>query len=466
MQDNSTFVVHQRQFVIARQVVSLGEDWDYRALPEGYFLSFQKALAVQTYGDVPTQSGKYVLGRRFLSEHGSSPNLGHTDTGRFCVVDWPYVMSDAAGLMGLLFSTGSAETICTSSPALAVQISGASIRNWQPKRTGVNWTPAPGTRVVGFRRLLADQRLDVSRGKVERRPLQLSDTRSETDATAALCTQLVAVARDVSADAGRLMVTLTAGVDSRTVFGALLASGVKFHAVTQYMPGSSETDVRIAADLCERYRVKHEIIHAGDIDQEIPAKCHAHTLSSYRDADNTTLFAQSYYRFLREGDVVLRGGCFETGRRYLSHHFARIPPEQATGATVWRNLDAGDQPTEIRQFFDDWLTWRRANDIGIDLIDALYFDQRVGAWLSSIEQGLDALPGISVQPVNSIVGYRSLLAGDPARRKQAVVQKEAMRLFEPTLLDTPFNPKAITAIVRERLREVVSRVPYLWRLAG
>ncbi|WP_377041731.1 hypothetical protein [Microvirga arabica] len=187
-----------------------------------------------------------------------------------------------------------------------------------------------------------------------------------------------------------------------------------------------------------------------DIGNAVALRCH--TADSVDDADQRYLIPGNSYRFLGNGEALIRGGCFEIGRRYYQHQLGNIAISEATGAQVSSRFGSV-LDTEVIQFLDSWLSWRRSHENGLDLTDNFYLDQRLGGWLSAVEQALDILPGTSVQPVNCERFFSSLMVPmSQEERCTGALQREVIRTLDRNLLKIPINPVKLEV----KLRNVAS----------
>jgi hypothetical protein len=275
--------------------------------------------------------------------------------------------------------------------------------------------------------------------------------------------ELTATVRQAAADAGTTYLALTAGLDSRTLLAALLAAGVRFEVITQVV--HNPMDVRVAARICRYLGVRHHVVEPQPRDEARWEAWRKHAFGSYCDADDNLLIPHNQYRFLGHDAILIRGGCFEIGRRFMVPTLHDLTFENATGEIIWQRFE-GDRPADpdTVRFLDEWLALGRQRHDKLDLIDAFYNDQRVGGWLAAVEQGLDLLPGASVQPANSDRVKEALLAPSPDERTAGSLQRMVVQDLEPRLMRFPVNPKPIT--VGRVVRAARSRAGRAVRLLG
>lgn len=418
---------HRRQFLISR---TARPGWLAIALPEGLVLSYDAALPVHREGE------KITLGIR-------TPDRA----GRFAVVDWPYIYPDTGGLLAIYYGAegiGSSQALLGAKPKPVIE------------KSGLNYFPVPGSRFRDVRTLLRDQRLHIPSGAAEfndRAPMRLAgfDVARET-----LTESLVETCRVLSKSAGRVLLGLTAGLDSRTVMACLRAGGVPFEAVTQTFPGMDRTDVDTARQLCKRFGVTHHVMTPQRYDQDDYETWRRHTGEGFNDTD-MHWFPLQLWRFLRPDDLFLKGGCFELGRWRYGRAFDGMDWVTATGERIVAALGASHDA----EVLDEWLGWRRSHPNGLDLVDGFHLDQRIGGWRGCTEQSKDALIGEFIHPANSPAAFNALLTPSLDERIGGRLQRELIRRLEPGLLDLPFNTpsraRGIARTVRRHLRRMVMR---------
>ena len=451
-----SIALHKRQFCIARSRYEFGSDWRHIDLPDGFILSYQADLPIQP---IRNETGETtIVGRCFSSVPGSLER--HDVAGRFAILNWPYVQTDAAGLMSLYYGGSALRPFVTSSPALAAHLAEADPLPIELKwKVGLNWIPSPGSRVAGVARLMRDQMLDIPHVAVEFFPREVVPSDSAEQAAHMLSSGLLHVLRQVEEAHDKVYLALTAGLDSRTLFAALLAADVKFEAITQRFPGVDTGDLRIPAELCRYAGIPHKVVRMDRPDEKAMAALRIHTAASSEGADGSYLIPGNSYGFLEKDTALLRGGCFEVGRRFYQRRLGELELAGATGEQLLSKF--GPEANEdMAGFLDRWLAWRRSHRDGLDLTDSFYLDQRLGGWLSAVEQGLDVLPGNSIQPVNCERFFAALTAPEAEERYAGVLQQNIIRSFDRNLLKFPINPVSfgtkIKAMARKGKRQLQS----------
>jgi hypothetical protein len=422
--------LHARQFILARQVHLINPDWLVQDIGNGWLLSHAPDLTLE-------RSGADLI----IGDNVQLPGGGQmARAGRYCVITYPLLQPDAAALFNLYFCLRDKDSFITSSPALAQRLGAQHAPGRHLAWSGMNWNPVPGTPLKDTRRLLRDQVLNLESLAVTFRPeAALVALPGAQLALQILCENLQATARGLTQN-GQLFLALTAGLDSRTLAAALLSSGVKFDCVTQNFKGVKKADIAVASDICRYLGIRHHVIEPILTGNTASHIWRQHTLASYSDADDNLLLNADQYRFLHKDTILIRGGLFETGRRFYQWKFPTLDFATATGNALFRFFESTATDDLAVGALDTWLQWRRAHDNGLDLVDSFYLDQRIGGWLAAIEHGLDLLPGRSFQPVNSLPVLRALVTPGIEERLSGELQKDAIRRMAPELLRFPVNP--------------------------
>ena len=389
-----------------------------------------------------------ILGQCLTSAPGSTARRDLAV--RFAILNWPDLQTDAAGLMALYYGGTRHQPFVTSSPALAAQLGATARSRIQLKwKVGLNWIPSPGSRAVGVARLLRDQTLNIPGLAVAFCARPVTPLCSVAESEHMLASGLAHVFQQISKSHGKIYLALTAGLDSRTLFAVLLTSGIRFEAITQSFPGVNSGDLRIAAELCRHAGVRHRIVQTEEPDVEAVAALSVHTADSSEGADGRYLIPGNAYRFVERDCALIRGGCFEIGRRFYHRKLGGLDIGKTCGKEMLSKFSP-DPNEEMSQLLDEWLAWRRDHDDGLDLTDSFYLDQRLGGWLSAVEQRLDVLSGNSIQPVNCERFFSSLTTPSRDERRAGALQLDIIRHLDSSLLKIPINPLSMG----ERLKKV------------
>lgn len=444
-------VAHCRQFIISKAPAAPAADWRSFALPDGFHFSHQEKLPVRS---VDEGNGKILLFGHALGPVGQGAEFADGMTGRFGWIHWPYLYPDACALFPIYFGITPQGLLVSSSIALAVKAAGKVTGLRTVNRRGINWTPVGGD-IAGFRKLMRDQRLHIPTGTTEyigRPPPPTGSVAQARDKFAALLTDLAGELRNCT---GTVHLAMTAGLDSRTLISGLLAADVPFECYTQSFKGVDRNDIAIARRVARYAGVKYRVVGPEARNDAVDRIWCEHTAQTY-NSDDTFLMPQNQYRFLKPGDVLVRGNAFEVGQwgGTWGPRLSGLDFTNVTGEALWSRLDRRPPDPPSVAAFDAWLDWRRQHDNGLDLFDAFYVDQRVGGWVSAIEHAKDMLPGVSLPLANCQRLLSALMIPAKEERARGLVQREAIKQLAPGLMNIPINPTT----TRDRAEELLQKV--------
>jgi hypothetical protein len=357
------------------------------------------------------------------------------------------ILPDASGLLGLFYTwDSSGRLVVTSSLALMQKL----IPSCEPYRRklawhGMSWFPLPNSRLQGVKKLLPDQVLDLEKQIVRRvrrhsiRPLPSNDA----DAAARLVLEsLILIWEQITSRFSKVNLALTAGLDTRTLLASAMAAGVRIQAVTLVHRNVARADMVVPRELSDMCDVQWSLIQSGQFSFQLRNIYDQHTFLNTNDGDRVW-FARDMFKWLGEGDALIRGGAFEIGRaRGYGYRFQGLDWERVCddpSSLVNRFRDFGSARLETRQL-RDWIAWRDMNKEDFDWKNVFYRDQRMAGWLSAIEQSLDLVRGTSIQFANSSYIADLLLSVDEEKRRSGKIQRKVIALAEESLLRVPINP--------------------------
>ncbi len=471
-------MLHRRQFVLGPRAVEPRPGWRARRVG-ALTLSHCPDLRIEPVADAegaewcliglvsqsdPGRPDPPEAIRR--SATGAVRDLYQTWAGRWMLVGNGRVHLDAAGLLGCYYRLDGGECWASSSAVLLIRPEEAGTVEIDPRplvhRHGVEWYPPPRSRFGPIRRLLPSQVLDLARGAVEPRPLlpplerhgyaRIVERLEERLVTALARLPRVAGAHDTRREDARTWVPLTSGLDSRLVLAIAARLGMAQGTYTHERPGLSIGDRLYPPRLARAAGLPHRLVRPGRFSARAEREYDEHTGRQSADVDRR-YYARGHWRFLRPGDLILRGGGFESGRCFYYHRL-----REASGGALPDPEDVAAWLGEPRSStavagLREWLAHAAADPIeGLDWRDRFYLEQRLGGWLSALEQSLDLIDATRFYVANSAAVYGLLLSLDPERRRTGEHQRELIRRLAPRLLELPFNPDEDRFTRWERLR--------------
>lgn len=452
--------IHRRQFVFSNARIDVPKGWFSVGLDNGFFLYHSPWLNLTTAIDASGQRWA-LLGHAFevvaepphdpiasiiRSRTDDVPALVKTWSGRWLLISSSALITDAGGLLGVYVLEDDKGIFVSGSLALLSQLTFTPVRDFRIFGWyGFNWFPGPLCKLDGVRRLLPDQIYDPGSRSVKffNRLSPLSGI-SLNDAADKLTRGLARVFRAMSRQGNQesLILTLTGGLDSRTTFSVLQASGIPFYTLTLEHPRISKADVLLPAAISAARSIVHRYVASGKLLREKLDEYDRHTYGCVADGDRH-LYARGVYENLGPQNWLIRSGCWELGRKYFH--------QRLRGLSLEEILERPDRlMMRFTTFFGtrasayslrEWARWRLEHPVAIPWQELFYRDQRLGCWSSSIEHSLDLLDPVSIHPVNCDYFYDLMLgAADTPSQKATTLQHEIIALCAPDLTAIPVNP--------------------------
>jgi hypothetical protein len=375
--------------------------------------------------------------------------------GRWVLIGAGELHMDASGLLGCFYtrveeSGGEIDEMwVSSSAALLAEVSGADttpVRNvsWGE---GIDWYTPPRSRFESIRRLLPSQLLVLADGSVVPRRLvpELSETFEYDSILHKLREHLATVLRRASAaTSGNLWLALTAGYDSRLLLAAARYADVPVKTYTLVWPGISQADLTVPRELARAVGFTHSFFSEGTFREELGAVYDQHTSGHNVDVERRWI-SHGLLDWSQKGDLIMRGGALAAGK---ANYWANFPREDSRATppdvvTIVRGFGyegtTEDQP--LISALSEWIGWtHRTPHPEFDWRDRLYFEQRLGGWLSSIEQSLDLVDAAFLHPGNSGSYYAHLLQVPPQKRRTVQHHVDLIRSMAPELRAFPIIP--------------------------
>lgn len=448
---------YRRQFLLSAAELPTPESWRTLEVGNGFHLHHCPELPVRRFTDM-VGSTWFLLGHAYsvvtdnsaliASEISTStidtiPALVRHWSGRWLLINQDAVITDAAGLLGTFILENDKEVLLSNSLALLnalrkTPVTDSRIISWH----GFNWYPLPASKYQAIRKLLPDQIYSLSsRRTVFYDRLELPPASNTSVIAANIVRGLCNVVRQIhnSQNGCRLLLALTAGLDSRTSYAVLRSSGIPFSTMTMRNPRISIADRTIPELIAKRHHIHHKFIVGHEYSAARCQQYDQHTDATVFDGDR---YFYSYGTFEGLGvDYLIRSGCWEIGRKYFHRQLSGLdlqeiyeqPEKLLQRFRTYCNTRASSQGVKL------WAAWRLQHKLAIDWRDLFYRDQRLAGWLSSIEQSLDLIAPVSIHPVNSDYFY-GLLIRSSQQETVPNIQKAIINLCVPELGDIPINP--------------------------
>lgn len=378
--------------------------------------------------------------------------LAHLDriAGRFVLIvrhkgGRMEVYHDAMGSRSVFHGVG----VVASHASLAAEQIGAGFRDWLiPFLTSrgyikrdVKFLPGLYSPFEGVEQLTPNTRLVLPSGSVERYwprdPLQRT---TDDHAVDMLVSHVRGLSGYLSATAQRPVIGLSAGRDSRCMFGALAGLSPSLFTFVRGASGSSMSseDSRIALRLAETVGLGIEVIklevppHLNSASTEFAKQFRRNTAHI---RGNTSGWIEHLWEAdaRRDSQIFIRGFGGEVMRGF--HRLASTAPE-ALSATY--NVNAGSVYTrDAFRHFREVVAFDESNFFGCPISDMFYWEHRMGVWGSSSFSEADmALRGIPAY--NSRNLFTAFWGLDSGTRADGAHFKRAAAILSPALAAVPY----------------------------
>lgn len=237
---------------------------------------------------------------------------------------------------------------------------------------------------------------------------------------------------------------MTGGVDSRTVFSALVYAKVEFKAFTLLLDDErSIVDAKIAEALCNEFGIYHESIGPEFSKKEELEIFLEHTGGCGGDRADKYVIG-NYYRKLPDDVIVLHGGAFEIGQRIYETSFKNFDffDLDRTVADLEKVFSENFTEKEA-DAIKEWLNYRKMNPIvGVDMIDSFFIDQRRAGWGAANRQAEDCFSFDWLVFANSWRLISLLLSVSEDVRRKKAIQQRAMDILLPGIVKIEhINPR-------------------------
>jgi len=310
------------------------------------------------------------------------------------------------------------------------------------KKNEEYWWPGDSTPFAEMRRLLPNFSISLVTGHCQRfwptGPFQEMDS---GEAIHFIANRLSALMRGI-ARRGNVLVSITAGLDSRMVLAASrdLTDTLGFMTVQQSGMPSLHADLQIPRRLALHLGFEHEIVNSAPHVRETFRRAYQDSVMHFHE--KWLPDAQAIYDAYQQDSLIVVGSMAETGRLFYGGLSSddRLVPAQLAGMA---NLD--DHPFAVRAF-EQWLETAR-NPYNYSLADLFYWEQRAGRWLATSQLEFGHVWRDIFAPFNSREILSSMLAVDQALRRppQSVMFRELLSHMWPDVLSEPINPHEATS---------------------
>lgn len=378
---------------------------------------------------------------------------------------------DAGGLRQVYYtrSSGTGANWCASDPGVIAEMLGLQedreAKQFITSYEQVNkeyWWPGDTSLYGDVRKLLPNHYLDLTsytclrywpRADLTELPLAECVRRSS---------EILLGMMDSAERRFKLALTVTAGWDSRVALAATrpISRDVLYFTLMYWDMSPQSDDIHIPSRLLPKLGVRHHVITCPSTMDEEFASIYNKNVTNAHVVYGT--IAQGLYNAFPQDRVMVKAVVSEVARCWYRQ---RVP--DAANATVNSRMLAEVvqmQPsTFVLTAFDRWLA---GADRGrnIDLLDLLFWEQRMGSW-----QAMSQLEWDIVQDVFTPFNCRTLLthclsvAPKYREPKDPILYSELMNRMWPEVLAEPINPSKKKRRARPGIRQFIidSRMRHL-----
>lgn len=470
-------VVHNKQFILSKQPHLINEDWCTIQMSNGYILSYQENLHVVSnndnsillIGDAWSVEPEMKSPQSFIQQlpSFSESSLAQIDeeesawNGRYLLIIGDYISLDAVGAYGVFYSNNS---LSSSLPLIC------RIENREVIYPDTKWgdfpdfVPGPYTQIDGVKRVMPSQRFNYVTHEFfyHKFLVPLQNNIEENVLLEKLSQMFETSLKNMYEHFGKkpIWLALTGGKDSRTSLAFLFKCKLPFSLFTFTFSDSSKLDSRFAKCCAFVLGKKHYTIAKDDtkFSNKEYENYKAHTMLMNVDGDSVLIPHGMYnelYSLAAKDYLMLRNNAWESIMDYYSAY------NKTTDELILKLRAYGKNDKSI----DEWLQWVKNDSLNSDisLWDRIFWEQREGCWLSSIEQSLEIMENMTcVQMCNSrkILAY---LHAFPLNERRAKKHNEKLiKIANYRLCRVPFGDelKHNESIYHAYIRK---KFPTMWR---
>ncbi|THV41089.1 hypothetical protein [Glycomyces buryatensis] len=374
-------------------------------------------------------------------------------SGRYALFDGDgraaFAQTDAAGMRGLFFATGTAAPCAASHAGLVAERIGAGPSAFPDPdllRRELHAYALPGraTTAEGVVMLTPNTELDLGSGKVHRCFPREPRRERPADEVADELMPLLQGQLAALAERGPLEVSLTAGLDSRTTLALTKPLSDRFRYFTyDTVSGKGPSrrgvarDVAVSVELAARFGLDHRRI---EVACRFPAEPLRSIMERNSPRHSNPGMAAAHRDQTPDPGLHLRSNLYEIGRAFYRARRNNLPEvlraeDMTSLLTARRSRDP-----RLRDAFAEYIgatDFDRAQQL-YDGADLFYWEHRAGMWLNAHLTESDIAFDTHIL-VNSRHVYRLLLSAPQADRQAGTVFLELIRRSWPEVLDLPVN---------------------------
>ena len=345
---------------------------------------------------------------------------------------------------------------------LGLQVDGDAqdfITSPEIRRNREYWWPGDSSLYKEVKHLLPNHYLDLATGRCYRYWPNRNLTRISLDTVVEACSSILRGLLVASVKRFDLVVSLTAGLDSRLVLAACHGIQDQLSYMTLKQINNSinnDTDIIIASSLLRKLQLRHDlVVSVPENDERFSSIFNQNATLAHEIWSHDALAIFNFYQLSR---VTVDGVVSEAVR-----FFYKLLPhtkQQLSGEHLAFLTRMGNHPFAVKHF-SKWLGG--IGDIyNVDILDLFYWEQRAGNWLAMCQLEFDIAWKDIFTPYNCRLLLMDMLsAADIYRRPpQYELYKKMILTLWPEVLAEPINPHKVQTR-RQRLKR---QIKYRWAI--
>ena len=486
---NINNVLFKRQFILGESLPTLSRNWINQKVGNHYFLSYHPDLEFaqvrNNYIELtllgfildpyqPEASNVDILNKILSKDHLTIDIPQHTISfgGRWILFvtseSDTFAISDPCGLRSIFYGVTKQNNLwCGSSPTilskeLNVEVSDdikkSFLNSSYVKGEGEYWWPGNTTAFENIFRVLPNHSLYLRTRATKRFwPMSMKRKVSLKDAVDQASFLLKGLLNAASSRYN-LAITMTAGIDSRTIFAASknVAEKAYYHSMLIYNLSENSKDVSIPSRLLSKLGYQHHVLDCAKAE---PDKLFHFVYEQSNGPSHIAWEKMAYglHRHYPQNYICVKGNISEIARceYHKYYHPTNISPKYLAGVVGMQDNSFATNAFEI------WL-----NDIetlskrtGYKILDLFYWEQRCGSWQATNQAEWDIVQEVFT-PFNCRLLLEILLGVDEYQRKppRFRLHKEIIKSLWPEALFEPINPQSINLELFKYLKYYAMRL--------
>jgi hypothetical protein len=306
--------------------------------------------------------------------------------------------------------------------------------------------PGVSTPLEGVRLLTANTRLNLGNGEIERFYPVLPIPKNPVEESANFIASRVERLIGHVTDTRQAILSITAGIDSRTTLALSLQSSSKIKYFT-YRSDAAAThiDAAFCQDVTRSHHLDHRVIDISAETELNQAWKNVMVKNSYYSHGQR--LGVAYYRHFGDNKCLhIRSNLLEIGRCFYTSKRVPVPDAATNAASLYLKMSpatAIEHADMTRKMFAEYWSATTPGEAMemIDPYDLFYWEHRMSAWHALLLLESDIAFDTFI-PFNARCIFEAMLAVPVDYRKRGDVFRRIIRMKAPELAELPINPLA------------------------